>query len=335
MLRSLILACLMSAMLWAADLPGPSGFYVVSATFSDHGALFYHRVVAVRQDGPDSVVRYIRIASGNVYCPRNVVQAVETRVRGKSPAQLIGSNNPCAINSKTFHETLRKPATKDGVFETTSFGIVAKCGGSTVSLRLPIPEEVDLASLKSTHPAMARLWKLYYEIAGIAFCKSDPFEVLSESDDLTLHKAGESLVPDLRSGLYDRGLQQARSGNVGKAASLTFGNLLSGYHGPITKSEARGYDDPKLENAEPFHFLSYNVPRYPPLALQARISGKVELSLTVDPVTGIIQDAVAIQSHPLLAQSATESAKHWRFEPGSVPDKTVNVTVSYSLNCTR
>lgn len=296
---------------------------------------FYHRVVAVRQDGADSVIRYIRVAPGNVYCPRNVVQAVETRVRGKSPAQLIGSNNPCAINSKAFQETLRKPATKEGVFETTSFGIVASCGSSTVSLRLPIPEEVDLTSLKSTHPAMARLSKLNYEIAVVAFGKSDPFEVRSESDDLTLQKAGESLVPDLRSGLYDRGLQQARSGNVGGAARLTFGNLLAGYQGPIPKRESRGYDDPKLENAESFHFLNYKVSRYPPLALQARISGKVELSLTVDPVTGEVQDAVATNGHPLLAQSATESARHWRFEPGSIPGKSVNVTVSYTLNCTQ
>ncbi|MGC4048728.1 MAG: energy transducer TonB [Paludibaculum sp.] len=335
MLRLLGILYLTTLLAGAADTHGPSKFYVVAASFSDHGGLFYYRVAAVRQDGPDSVVRYIRVAPGNVYCPRNMVQAVEKRVRGKSPAQLVGVNNPCAIDSKALNAALHKPATNHGVFETTSFGIVASCGGATVSLRLPIPEQIDLTSLKSTHPAMARLWTLNHEITSVAFGETDPFDVPSEAENLALQQAGASQVQELISGSFDQGLREARSGDLGEPVNVTFRDLLAGYQGPIPKSEARGYDDPKLEHAEAFRFRQYSTPPYPPLALQARISGKVDLRLTMNPQTGEVQDADATWGHPLLAQSAIKAAKLWRLEPGSVKGTTLDVTITYTLRCSR
>jgi len=53
----------------------PSEFHIVSVSFSDFGPSFYYRVLDVKQDGTDSVVRYTRIAPVNIaYCPRQIVQ---------------------------------------------------------------------------------------------------------------------------------------------------------------------------------------------------------------------------------------------------------------------
>ena len=46
---------------WCAEIPTPSQMYTVSAAFSDFGALFYYRVVDVRTDGADVLIRYSRI----------------------------------------------------------------------------------------------------------------------------------------------------------------------------------------------------------------------------------------------------------------------------------
>ena len=67
-----------------------AGFYVVSAFFSDLGPAYYYRIMEVRADGNDSLVRYIRVAPVDVNCQRTIVQAAEARVRGKSPAELAG-----------------------------------------------------------------------------------------------------------------------------------------------------------------------------------------------------------------------------------------------------
>ena len=54
-------------------------------------------------------------------------------------------------------------------------------------------------------------------------------------------------------------------------------------------------------------------PTYPPLARQARISGDVILLLRIRR-DGSIESAEVVSGHPLLAQTAMDSAQHSRFE---------------------
>jgi TonB family protein len=54
-------------------------------------------------------------------------------------------------------------------------------------------------------------------------------------------------------------------------------------------------------------------PSYPPLARQTRISGDVNLMLSIRP-DGSLESAVVISGHPLLAQTALDSAQDTRFE---------------------
>ncbi|MBN9662470.1 MAG: hypothetical protein J0H49_30000 [Acidobacteria bacterium] len=335
MLRRVYLLCLAAAIAQASEQSGPSELYAVAATFSDHGVLFYHRIVAVRQDGPDSVVRYIRIAPASAYCPRMVVQAAEARVSGKTPAQLVGENNPCAVNPRTFRATHPKPRRNQSVFEATSYGIVAQCGDTSISLALPIAEEVDMEQLKSTHPTLARLWSLPWEITEPAFGDKEVFHDRPEAEDLALQQAGERLVPELIAGRYDKGLLEARSGNVGGARQLSFRTLLSGYNGPITASEIKQFEEPKLRNATTYRFITFITPKYLRLALQAQISGAVELVLKVNPETGEVLEAEAPKGHRLRAESAIEAARRWRLEPGSFKGSSLRLTLDYELPCRR
>ncbi|MGJ5815534.1 energy transducer TonB [Paludibaculum fermentans] len=333
MLRCLLLRCLTSLLAQAADRPGPSELYVVSASFSDHGLQFYYRLIDVKQDGPDSVIRYIRVAPDIVHCPRMIVQATEARVSGKTPAQLVGQNNPCAVNPDTLRAALRESKENQSVFEAASYGVVAQCGETSISLGLPIAQEVDMEQLQSAHPALARLWSLASEITEAAFGNKDVFRDPSEAEDLALQQAGEKLVPELRAGRYDRGLMEARSGNVGSAEQLSFRAILSDYNGPITASQAKRLEEPKLQNAAVYRFTNFITPSYPRLALQAQISGEVEFVLKVNPETGEVLKAEAAKGHRLLGQSAIEAARRWRFEPGSLKGNSLNVTIDYALPC--
>jgi len=88
---------IVAAMAQGAKLPAPSQLYIVSESFSDYGAAMYYRVIEVKPDGPDTVIRYSRIAPVDIFCRRTIVQSAEARVRGTSPAELIKTNNPCAV----------------------------------------------------------------------------------------------------------------------------------------------------------------------------------------------------------------------------------------------
>ncbi len=56
-----------------------------------------------------------------------------------------------------------------------------------------------------------------------------------------------------------------------------------------------------------------SAPTYPRLALQARIAGTVELTITVRP-DGSIESVAAVSGHPMLKAAAIESAQKTEFE---------------------
>jgi TonB family protein len=90
----------------------------------------------------------------------------------------------------------------------------------------------------------------------------------------------------------------------------------------------------KLANADRFRFARYVDPQYPPIALQARISGRVELELVSNPATGQVEQVTVVSGHPLLAAAAKESAQHWRFVPGTdSASHAARVVLELIFNC--
>jgi protein TonB len=57
-------------------------------------------------------------------------------------------------------------------------------------------------------------------------------------------------------------------------------------------------------------------PFYPELARKMNISGIVKIEVTVAP-NGSVKEARVVGGHPVLANSALDAAKKWRFEPAS------------------
>jgi TonB family protein len=65
--------------------------------------------------------------------------------------------------------------------------------------------------------------------------------------------------------------------------------------------------------------VKLSVPKYPPLALQARIQGTVELNVEVRP-DGSIESAHLVSGHPILKPAAVESAQTTKFECKECPE---------------
>src|ERR1700737_3548636 len=151
-MRRLLIAGIVAVIAQGAEVVAPSQLYIVSAFFSDNGPAFYYRVIEGKQDGPDSLVRYSRVAAVNLYCPRMIVQSAEGRVRATSPGELVKTNNPCAVKPDDLKVTLKKYARTVSAFEAISFGIVAQCGSRFTAIGLPDLQEVDLKPLHRAHP---------------------------------------------------------------------------------------------------------------------------------------------------------------------------------------
>jgi len=75
-------------------------------------------------------------------------------------------------------------------------------------------------------------------------------------------------------------------------------------------------------------------PAYPPLARQARIQGMVVLKVQISK-TGDVENIQLFSGHPMLAPSAIEAVKQWKYKPyllnGEPIEVETNVTVNFTL----
>ncbi len=74
-------------------------------------------------------------------------------------------------------------------------------------------------------------------------------------------------------------------------------------------------------------------PAYPPLARQARIQGSVQLQALISK-QGTIENLRVISGHPMLAPSAIEAVKQWRYKPYILNGEPVEVETQITVNFT-
>ncbi|HEY6938442.1 MAG TPA: TonB family protein [Terriglobales bacterium] len=74
-------------------------------------------------------------------------------------------------------------------------------------------------------------------------------------------------------------------------------------------------------------------PMYPPLARQARIQGTVVLQAEISK-DGSIENLRLISGHPMLAPSAIEAVKQWRYKPYFLNGEPVAVETQITVNFT-
>jgi TonB family protein len=71
-------------------------------------------------------------------------------------------------------------------------------------------------------------------------------------------------------------------------------------------------------------------PTYPPLAKAARITGDVDLMLTIRR-DGNLESAVVVSGHPMLKQAALDSAQRSQFECGGCSEAVTSYALKYRL----
>jgi len=78
--------------------------------------------------------------------------------------------------------------------------------------------------------------------------------------------------------------------------------------------------------------LIYRVqPVYPPLARQARIQGAVQLRAIISKA-GTIERLAVESGHPMLAGSAVDAVRQWRYRPYLLNDEPVEIETEITVN---
>jgi TonB family protein len=80
--------------------------------------------------------------------------------------------------------------------------------------------------------------------------------------------------------------------------------------------------------------VTFVAPRYPPIAMSARMSGDVRLRLASDPISGAVTDVETVSGRwPILNDAATAAVRGWKFDTARALPQPVDVTVRFELQC--
>jgi TonB family protein len=78
--------------------------------------------------------------------------------------------------------------------------------------------------------------------------------------------------------------------------------------------------------------VTVNMPKYPPLACQARIEGVVRLTFTLSANSTEPTNIEVVSGHPMLKWAAIDSVKTWKFENPYAVDRKYETTFRYRLS---
>lgn len=96
-----------------------------------------------------------------------------------------------------------------------------------------------------------------------------------------------------------------------RIAAVVLSLMLGTAVGPIYSSAQSAQNEEIVRRAK-----TKVQPTYPELAHRMNISGTVKIEVTVA-ANGTVKEARVVGGHPVLAQSALDAAKRWRFEPAA------------------
>jgi TonB family protein len=78
--------------------------------------------------------------------------------------------------------------------------------------------------------------------------------------------------------------------------------------------------------------ITVQLPKYPPLAHQARIEGVVKLTFTLSANAGEPTNVEVVSGHPMLTGAAMDNVKTWRFENHYAVERKYATTFRYGLS---
>jgi len=86
---------------------------------------------------------------------------------------------------------------------------------------------------------------------------------------------------------------------------------------------------PSLVGREPAPAVRLAVaPKYPALTLAGRVHGEVTIRVTIQ-ASGDVSDALVVEGHPMLRESALHAARQWKFAPGKTEERTTTLRFKF------
>jgi hypothetical protein len=286
-------------------------FYAVINFFSHSLPGWYEEILEGTPQGKDLRVRVIRISAANPYCEGDLVRAADRVLPETTMRKIAGKVDIYSYTDESVTAVLKAAAPKgvESIKDSATLSMVAKCGAQEKVFGFPYLEEVDQKVLHRDNPRVTRLWNLTYKVRSHAFGKHFSLRDLPAAQEKEVEDLGTRLLPELASGKFDFAFGDYTC--AGKKCDTNYlAWPLRGYTGPPVSRDPSSVE---LVNASSLRLSKYDLPKYSPLAKQARIFGEVRLTLVPDTQTGRVKDVQLVSCNPMLGNPAVDAARQWQF----------------------
>lgn len=297
----------------------PARFIVARHSFFDFGPPSdFYEIFAVVSTPDGSLIEKMTLTPGSacVLPAKYEFQAAKTQ---DSVSALLGGD-PCSVPEKKIQHELKRKKKRQLVFSGANVIIQLQCGSRERMIRADILDR-DLFDPNPDTPEHTswtmRLLGRLDALAGPNVMDKPAFQT-GKDEPSTPPDVRQDSVQKLARGDFDLLFAGAPD-----RPSLIFQQSLIEMPRPSVTLSAISPLTPEFSE----------LPKYPPLAKAAGISGAVEFKLKIG-ADGTVKSVEIISGHPMLVPAAQGSIRRWRFAKADLQPEVAG-TIKFNTNCSR
>jgi hypothetical protein len=300
-------------------LPLPSQFVIGRHTFFDFGPPtdFYELFIVHQTVSGTSIERITLTPPGNICIAPAKFETVSRAMSG-TPAELLGSTNPCTIPEKELRGELKR-CKNCLVFSGVKVVMQVQCGTQTRLIRSDILDRdmFDPTTKTPKHTSWTiELLQRLDSAVGPGVIDAVRIFPIPETDQPAASTPDSGILRELSAGKYDPLFQEAPD----KPSDLYHASQIPR---PLPKIQ--------LVSSVPLQPDVFVQPVYPPLARMARVEGALSFKFSINNDGGATS-LIFESGHPLLRGAVADAVNRWRFPKDSAGQQ-VEAKIEFILNC--
>ncbi|HTW77964.1 MAG TPA: energy transducer TonB [Terracidiphilus sp.] len=298
--------------------PTPDSLVIARDTFWDMGPpLDYYDLIQITKNSDGLALDQVLVTPHGDVCFQPAKVEERRAVLHESMSDLLGGRNPCAIPVRELNREIKR-CKKCPVFSGVNVTMLASCNGKDRQIRMDILDR-DIYDNHPQTPANTswtmELLSRLQDVLGPG-SESEPIFDLGAAERHSVPEA--PLANAIRRGDYD-----SLFGKGERVSAI------------VVEAGLPSQPQPSVEvvSVGPILPTTSVLPKYPPIAIAARLSGTVEATFDVD-AGGKAENIAYLNGDRLkmLQLGVSDALATWKF-PESARGKTESAQIRFNLNC--
>lgn len=298
--------------------PRPDHFLIGRRTYFDFGppSEFYEVFSARTAGDGGTLIERIQLTPPGDLCTQSAMVETATASIKESVSELLGKTNPCAIPARDLNREIKR--CKNCLhFSGADVVMQVACGSENRRIRMEVLDKDMFDANAGTPEHTSWTMKLLGRLDRVLGSTIMDRPIFGLGDSAASSKpVATPLLSDLQSGVLD--------GLFGKS-TYTPSGLFRESRVPPPKQTV------DLAESSPARPVTYDLPKYPPIARVAHVSGLVKFVVKVE-ADGHTSSPVFSSGNPILQKAVATSVADWLY-PVDMAGQDINAAIEFNMNC--